>query len=351
MLLTVILGEPLKAEPDAPTTDSPPATRSFKIDEPRWVTFTPDGEGLACLLPRDDHFCVLDLETGTLGEPILEAPAGSFAFSPDGKQVATAGGAKVIVWDVATGEPIQEYGTVVHASPVFSPDGERLYLARSDHIVSIWDLPSNQIVARLQNSVAYQHLLALSADGKRLASTGAGEIIVWDTTSFERTHVIKVNGGGHSIAFRPGVDELLLAGSGSLPEPTGGWEPAVWGWDLQEDEATIYRDFPGESPRGPIAFVVLPEGDTALVSFRNIILHAIDLSTGKEKATFVEPQTRTRPLSLSPDGKQVAAWSGQWVSVYSTEELLKREPMTAEEIEQKIDQLRGRPSRPMQRVP
>jgi WD40 repeat protein len=64
-------------------------------------------------------------------------------FSPDGRTLATDGEDMVLLWDVATGEPIGDplaghTATITHM--VFSRDGSTLATASYDATVRLWDV-------------------------------------------------------------------------------------------------------------------------------------------------------------------------------------------------------------------
>ncbi|MFN0020198.1 MAG: WD40 repeat domain-containing protein [Pirellulaceae bacterium] len=125
------------------------------------------------------------------------ASAGDVAFSPDGKRVAapvTAGsrgapaglliddtGASVAVWELATGKSTQPVKGLKAAvgRVVFSPDGKQLATAGSDKIVRVWDLATGKELAALPCPDEV-NVVAFSPDGKSLAGGSQdGSIRIW----------------------------------------------------------------------------------------------------------------------------------------------------------------------------
>ncbi|MGB0596489.1 MAG: WD40 repeat domain-containing protein [Rubripirellula sp.] len=127
------------------------------------------------------------------------ASAASVAISPDGKRVAVpvtsssrgapAGliiedtGAAVRVWEVDTGkdtEPVKRLKMAVQAV-VFSPDGKQLATAGGDNAVRVWDLDTGKQLATLP-SQGLVEAVAFSPDGKSLAAGSKdGTVRIWVT--------------------------------------------------------------------------------------------------------------------------------------------------------------------------
>jgi WD40 repeat protein len=74
----------------------------------------------------------------------------SVCFSPDGKHIASGSGDKTVrIWDVETGEmvqePLQGHGDSV-GSVCFSPDGKHIASGSGDKTVRIWDVETGEMV-------------------------------------------------------------------------------------------------------------------------------------------------------------------------------------------------------------
>jgi WD domain, G-beta repeat len=109
------------------------------------------------------------------------------AFSPDGKQLASASYDRTVrVWGATTGATLQIFKG--HSSYVrdvaFSPDSRQLASASDDKTVRVWDAATGatrQILEGHSNSV---NAVAFSPDGKQLASASYDRTVrVWDVAT------------------------------------------------------------------------------------------------------------------------------------------------------------------------
>src|SRR5262249_48941224 len=152
------------------------------------------------------------------GEKVLKwehnHPIWSVAFSPNGRQLACAGGESVTpvaiqVWDLATsGEPLVLRGhTGCVERVVFSPDGRRLASAGSDRRVRIWDAATGDELLPLRGHNAPVCNVTFSPDGRWLVSGSAlldpegkllsGEMKLWDPSTGQEA--INLRGHGQQV--------------------------------------------------------------------------------------------------------------------------------------------------------
>jgi hypothetical protein len=113
----VTAGDPIQFW-DAATGKEAPAPITVSGESPE---FSPDGHWLA--LKSKDQWQAWEMATGRAG-PRFESdkyPYSSVLFSLDGRLLITNGG-DVVVWDFATAEPIQKFGSNGRAA--ISPDGQ-----------------------------------------------------------------------------------------------------------------------------------------------------------------------------------------------------------------------------------
>jgi WD40 repeat protein len=143
--------------------------------------------------------------------PADRTDASTVAFTPDGRTLATSGhDGKVALWDIRTGSQLG-LPLVGHASGVgsfaFSPDGR--VLATVDGEAILWDVASHkQIGAALPARSEGPHAVALLPGGSQLAAASpSGSVLMWDVNPASwRTRACSIAG---RTLTRAEWDELL----------------------------------------------------------------------------------------------------------------------------------------------
>jgi RNA polymerase sigma factor (sigma-70 family) len=208
------------------------------------LCFAPDGKTLA--VSRPDHTIqVWEVASGTLARQIGESPPQGrmqvrivvklgpesaspvdLAFSPDGKTLAAGlGGASIRQFETATGKEIPPPGgghqTAVSNCHV-SPDGKTLTTCARGDAVRTWDLATGKELRQVRLP-SNGGPAALSRDGRWLATVNAGAVELWEVATRKQVHKLE--------AGKLGVAVLALSPDGKTLATKGPYNPEIHLWD------------------------------------------------------------------------------------------------------------------------
>jgi len=118
----------------------------------------------------------------------------SLTFSPDGRTLAsTCESAGAQVWDLDTGQstPVGgEWAAIEPHRAAYSRDLQTLAWGNPDGSVALWDVAGRRRRTTLTGHTGDVTCVAISPDGKALAS-GSNELILWDAAAGQPLHTVK----------------------------------------------------------------------------------------------------------------------------------------------------------------
>jgi len=235
------------------------------------ITVSPDGTLIA-----NWALTLWDVPTGTKVGNLPSRSPNVFAFSPDGKLIASddeAAHDQVSLWDVSEcklliklederkaslasvvreGERSGVGGPPRTNALAFSQDSRLLAVASNRTVLEIWDVATGKILRNLEGHESWVESVTYSPDGKWLVSSEwLGKIILWDAQTF-------------------------------MP---------VWTKDIGVDSELLFT----------------PDSQTLIVNGRDNV-QLWDVNNGQEKAIIpIDPYYK---ISVSPDGKRLAIIEG-----------------------------------------
>jgi WD40 repeat protein len=195
------------------------------------LAFTPDGKELASA-ERDGPTLVWDPATGRLLRRLdvgfqgaecagLSRDGSRVAYVKDNRNTAIPGPFSAGIWDVGTGKSVVQFGVDTRRTPGmlrFSHDGKTLIGATYDGTVCVLDAATGKEKLHFDGGLQYGGTIAVSPDGKTLATSGAkwkeNTIYVWDLATGKELGRFPANGYQlYALAFSPDGDLLASAGA------------------------------------------------------------------------------------------------------------------------------------------
>ena len=227
----------------------------------------------------------------------------SVAFSPDVKQLLTAGDDNAVLWDVATGFEIRAfYG---HASGVnsaaFSPSGREIVTGSDDGTVRTWEITTGKEGRRIRADGGVQSA-TYSPDGRSIAAgEWGGEVQIWDAATGQQQASFKA---AQSVPARNTFEQqIVLAYSPDGKELLTGAKMVAQLWDPRTGREL--QRFTGHTyPIRSVAFS--PDGRRVLTGGNDSTARIWDVATGREiRRIDLGRSTPIARVAFYPDGRRV----------------------------------------------
>lgn len=138
------------------------------------------------------------------------------AISPDGHMLAVLTNQTVKIWNLKTGTPmltLPEYHSRIFTW-AFNSDASMLAVA--DHNVHLWNVPDKKWLTVLPIDAYEIQAIAFSPSGRQLAVAAGDSLTIWDTSTFQKLHEVKIEHGADALFYAPDGSNLAFAGGGQV---------------------------------------------------------------------------------------------------------------------------------------
>lgn len=229
-------------------------------------------------------------------------------FSPNGKMLISAGAEGVCLWDVNTGEYIEEV-PIPAVSAAFSPDGNTCAIV-SVMGISVWTVPTFQHLESLSknfglkdnfrgNNIGSIGSVAFSPDGNTIVSCSGNNIHLWDShTNQLLKMLIRHTESVNSVVFSPD-GETIASGSDDRTI-------RLWNVITRKHLKTLLGH--ADAVR---SVIFSPDGETIASGSDDRTIRLWNAKTGELLKTFTGHVENINTVAFSPDGDTIASGSGQ----------------------------------------
>jgi len=195
-------------------------------DSTRVVASTPIGIWIYDAQTSEVVSLFTESQIGEQGGFLSNTPPEALTFSADASIIATAHGNSIYVWDTFTGNAfamLDEHPDSINAIAL-SPDGRKLATAGGDWVVRLWKVSTGKYINSLTGHPSAVNAVAFSPDGKILASAGS-TLRLWDADTCELLHADNKDLGS--------IDLLAFSSDGKTLA-SGSYDGTILLWDTEK---------------------------------------------------------------------------------------------------------------------
>lgn len=267
------------------------------------IEFSPDGNTLAT--GAWDGLIILT-DFLKAGQPQINLQhsqkIASFAFSPNGKIIASSNGWLVMLWDVATGQLLGQMpghqGTV--ESIAFSPDGKLVASSSSDGSIILWDVASQGSLRQISvEKTSRIFSVVFSPDGQTLAASSHNSIFLWEVVSGKQLD--------KSLSVHTNVVTTLAFDHSGKLLASGSMDQSIQLWDMARLEPLGHPLAGGSGTVHQLAFS--PTGETLASAHADGSVNLWDVRSRDRLGEFRGYATSVYTLAFNPNGRLLASGS------------------------------------------